>query len=141
GRPPTGDVDLAGEAAGAFDIGRLRQRQATAGHHVVPASHLLTAVGREAPALLALVPSRGGDAGGELDVGAQAVAVGHEAEILEHLRLGGVLLRPGPVAFQLRVEAVRLVRGGDVAARAGIAVPVPGPADVTRRVEDPDGKP
>src|SRR5262249_263210 len=51
-------------------------------------------------------------------------------------RLRGVLLRPGPLLFQLRVEAVGVVRGGNVAASPGIAVPVPRPADIARRVED-----
>ena len=40
-RPAAGEVDLAGETAGAFDVGRLGHRKAAGGHDVVPAPDLL----------------------------------------------------------------------------------------------------
>ena len=135
-RPAAGEVDLAGETAGAFDVGRLGHREAAGGHDVVPAPDLRPAAGGEPPPVLLLVPAGGGDGGGKLDVRTQPVAVGHELEVVQDLRLRGVLLRPGPFLLQFRVEAVGVVRGGDVTAGPGIAVPVPRPADIARRVED-----
>ena len=135
-RPAAREVDLPGETARAFDVGRLGHRKTAGGHDVVAAPDLLPAVGRDPPPLLRLVPARRGDGGRKLDVRAQPVAVGHESEVLQDLRLRGVLLRPGPLLLQFRVEAVGVVRGGDVAPSPGIAVPVPRPADIVRRVED-----
>src|SRR6185312_6726394 len=57
-------------------------------------------------------------------------AVGDEAEIAEDFRLRCVFLRPLPRALQLGIERVAVVDGLDIAACAGIAVPVPGAADV-----------
>ena len=140
-RPAAGEVDRPGETSGPFDVRRLRHRQAAGGHDVVPAPHLPVAVGRDHPLFRRLVPASRGDGGRELDVRAQLVAVGHEPQVVQDLRLGGVLLRPGPLLLQLRVEAEGVVRGGDVAARPGIAVPVPRPADVVGHVEDPHRQP
>jgi hypothetical protein len=135
-RPAAGEVDLPGETAGAVDVGRLGHRQAASGHDVVPAPHLPAAAGRDHPLFPRFIPAGGGDGGGKLDVRAQPVAVGHEPEVIQDLRLRGVLLRPRPLLLQFRVEAVGVVRGGNVTASPGIAVPVPRPADIARRVED-----
>src|SRR5262249_6827365 len=63
------------------------------------------------------------------------VAVRYEAQIAPDLGLGGVLLRPLPGGLQLRIEGVAVVGGLDIAARAGIAVPVPGAADIVGRFQ------
>src|SRR4029077_13273222 len=81
-------------------------------------------------------PAGGGDSSGELDVRAQPVAVRHEPEVLQDLRLRGVLLRPGPLLLQFRGGTVGVVRGGDFTASAGVAVPVPRPADIACRFKD-----
>ncbi|MCP1967806.1 hypothetical protein J2R87_001546 [Bradyrhizobium elkanii] len=77
-----------------------------------------------------IVPGRLRDFGAEPDVATQIVAVGDEAEIAQDFRLGGVFLRPGPGLIELGIEGVAVVDGLDVAAGAGIAIPVPGAADV-----------
>ncbi|MHC2282274.1 hypothetical protein ACVME8_008917 [Bradyrhizobium diazoefficiens] len=87
-------------------------------------------VGGELPALSGLVPFGFGDLGPEADVAAQLVAVGDEAEIAQDLGLGRVFLRPGPGRLEFRIEGVAVVDGLDAAARAGVAVPVPGAADI-----------
>jgi hypothetical protein len=93
------------------------------------------AAGAELPALGLLVPSGFGDLGLEAEVAAQIVAVRDEAEIAQDLGLGRVFLRPGPDLVEFRIERVAVVDGLDIAARAGIAVPVPGAADVAGFVE------
>src|SRR5580658_1789895 len=81
--PLAGEVHLASEPVGALDIERLGHRKAAAGDDGVPAPQLGPAVGHDAPPLLLLVPACGGDGGAELDVRAQAVAVGHEPEVVQ----------------------------------------------------------
>src|SRR5206468_13107809 len=66
----------------------------------------------------------------EADVAPELIAVGDEAEIAQDLGLSRVFLRPGPGGFEFRIERVAVVDGLDVAARAGIAVPVPGAPDI-----------
>jgi hypothetical protein len=92
-----------------------------------------------APVLVGgVIPPRGKNLGAEADVAAEVVAVGHEAEVAQDFRLGCVFLRPGPRPLQLRIETVAVVDGLDVAARSGIAVPVPGAADVVGLVHRDD---
>jgi hypothetical protein len=69
------------------------------------------------------------------DVAPQIIAVGDETEIAEDFRLGCVFLRPFPRALEFRVEGVAVIDGLNVAARAGIPVPVPGAADVIGLVD------
>ena len=85
----------------------------------------------ELPALAGVIPVRGLDPGAEADVATQVITIGDEAEIAQDFRLGRVFFRPGPFAIEFWIERVAVVDGLDVAACAGIAVPVPGAADVT----------
>ena len=54
--------------------------------------------------------------------------------------MGCVLLRPLPRALQFGIERVAVVDGLDVAACAGIAVPVPGAADVAGLLDHHSGE-
>ena len=76
------------------------------------------------------------DPGAELDVATEVVLVGDVVQVPQDLGLGGVLLRPLPVARPVRIEAEHVVDAGDVDAGAGVAVPVPGAADVVAGLED-----
>ena len=79
-----------------------------------------------------------GDPGLELDVAAQVEAVGDVIGVAQDLGLGGVALGPLPFLLQLGRELVGILDALDVAARAGIAVPVPGAADALAGLEHPD---
>ncbi|MEY9189948.1 hypothetical protein ABH987_003576 [Bradyrhizobium ottawaense] len=129
-RPASGEIDLTLEILDAVDLRRLRRREAAGGHDVVAAGDRWAIVRGQLPALGLLVPLGFGDLGPEADVAPEIVAVGDEAEITQDFGLGGVFLRPGPGRLELRIEGVAVVDGLDVAARARIAVPVPGAADV-----------
>ena len=129
-RPAAGEVDFALEVADAVDLRRLGRGEAAARHDVVAAGDRRAIACRQMPALGILVPFRFGDRRAEPDVPSQVVAIGDEAEIAQDLGLGGVLLRPLPRRLQLGVERVAVVRRLDIASRTGIAVPVPGAADI-----------
>src|SRR5690606_8363009 len=51
--------------------------------------------------------------------------------------LGGIALRPFPFLLQLVRELIRILHALDIAARARIAVPVPGAADPASGLEHP----
>ena len=71
----------------------------------------------------------------ELDVAAQVEAVGDVVGVAQDLGLGGVALAPLPLLLQLVGELVGVLHALDVAARARIAVPVPGAADAAAGLE------
>src|SRR5450631_1567221 len=56
-------------------------------------------------------------------------------EIAQNFRLRRVALRPLPLGLELRIETIGVVDALDVAARAGITVPVPGAADIIGTLE------
>ena len=65
----------------------------------------------------------------QLDVAAQVEAVGDVVRVAQDLGLAGVALGPLPFLLQLVGERIGILHALDVAARARIAVPVPGAAD------------
>ena len=71
----------------------------------------------------------------EPDVATEVEAIGDVLEVPQDLRLGGVALRPGPL-LPARGPGVGVRHALDIAARAGVAVPEPGPADAGRLVDD-----
>ena len=79
--------------------------------------------------------SRDQHAGLEGDQRPQVEAVGDVVGVAQDLRLGGVLLAPAPLLLQLVGEGVGVVQARHVAARARIAVPVPGAADAVAGLE------
>ena len=83
---------------------------------------------------------RRGDAGVELHVRPQGEPVGDMVGVAQDIRLDGIALRPLPVLLQGVVELVGIEHALDVAARAGIAVPVPGAADPAAGFVDPRAK-
>ena len=93
------------------------------------ATKSLALFGAHAPAIGGLVVLRGGHAGVELDVALQVEPVGDEVQVAHDLGLAGIALGPFPLAHQLGGEGVPVDVAFRIAARAGIAVPVPGAAD------------
>ena len=73
--------------------------------------------------------------GPEGDGVAQVEAVGHMPGVAQELGLAGVALGPFPLLLEFLGEAVGVLDGLDVAAGAGVAVPVPGSADVVTPLE------
>src|SRR6185312_6239447 len=81
------------------------------------------------PALLGFVKARLGDAGIEDDVAAEIEAIGNVVGIGEDFGLRRIFLRPVPLLIQFLREGEGVLHALDVAARARIAIPVPGTAD------------
>ena len=127
--------DLAGEGVEAGPVGAVGRRQPAGRHHAEAGAQLLAGLGVDDPGVGGLVEGHGGDAGLEADVAAQVVAVGDVVEVALDLGLGGEVLAPLPLLLELRVEPERVLEARDVAARAGVAVPVPGAAHARRPLE------
>src|SRR5262245_31217635 len=83
-----------------------------------------------------LLEARPSDAGIELDIAAQVEAFRHVPRVGQELRLGRVALAPVPFLLRRWVELIGVLHALHVAARAGIAVPVPGAPDIATRLED-----
>src|SRR4030095_11214029 len=66
----------------------------------------------------------------------QVELVGHVVEIAQRVGLGGEMLGPLPFLQQLLGEGIAVGPALRIEARAGIAVPVPGAADVGAGLED-----
>src|SRR5580704_16442576 len=127
-RPAASEVDFALKIVEAGDFGWLWRGKTSASHDVGAAGHGRAVVGREQPALRGLVPSCCRDLSAKANLAPQVISVGDEPEVAQDFGLGCIFLRPLPRALQLRIEGVAVVGGLDVAARAGVAVPVPGAA-------------
>ena len=81
-----------------------------------------------------------GHAGVETDMRAQTEAIGDVVGVSEDLGLRRIFLRPVPLLVEFFREREGILHALDVAARAGIAVPVPGAADAAAGFIDPRGK-
>jgi hypothetical protein len=69
------------------------------------------------------------------DVAPQIEALGDMFDVPKDFRLRRIALASGPFLLELLVEGKRVVEAFDVAARAGVAIPVPGTADVVAGFE------
>ena len=92
-------------------------------------------VGGHGPRRRALVEDGRLDPRLELDVAPQVEPVGDEVEVAQDLGLRRRSARSTPLPLQLLGEAVRVLDALDVAARAGVAVPVPRAADAVAGLE------
>ena len=68
---------------------------------------------------------------------AQIEPVGDVVGVFQDLRLRRIALAPVPFLLQFVRERIGILHALDVAARAGIAVPVPGAADIAALLIDP----
>ena len=125
--PARGVEGLALELAHALDARELGRGEDAVRQDHEARAHRIAAVGLHGPAAARLVPGRLLHRGVEQAVLVEAELLGHLLAVLEDLEARGEL-HGGHVAhlLQHREVAVRL----DVAGDAGIAVPVPGAADV-----------
>ena len=139
-RPVAGVIGRAREALQTREGRDLGARQAPGGHDAEAGRHVVAAVRLDVPPVRRLVEVRRGHARVELNVAAEIEAVGDVLDVPQDLGLGGIPLRPAPFLLELVAEGVRVVHALDVAAGAGIAVPIPGAADAAARFEDPRGQ-
>ena len=89
----------------------------------------MSLVAFDGPAVRGFVVGCASHARIEFDVAAQLEAIGHVIEISQDLGLRCVPFRPFPLLIQLWRKRIRIVEAFHVAARAGIAIPIPGSAD------------
>ena len=72
----------------------------------------------------------------EFHVLAQLKALRHVLAIGQNLRLGRVALAPLPLLLQRLIKLVGIFEGLHIAAGAGVAIPVPGAANIAPGLED-----
>ena len=130
GRPRRGVEDLSGELLDAFERGDAGDRQRSGRGHQELRCDVIAGAGGDRPRGVIRLIRGTGDACAEADVATQVELVGDPVEIVLDLGLLGVTLAPRPVPVQLFGERVGVVEADDVAARTGVAVPVPRAADV-----------
>src|SRR5438128_1727054 len=140
-RPASRVIRGTPEAFPPRELRHLSRRQTPGRHDAEARRHAIAAVGRDGPSPAGLVEGRSGHPGRDLDVAPQVEAVGDVIDVGQNLRLGGVPLAPLPFLLQLVRERVRIVHALDVAARARVAIPVPGAADAVARLEDAGRQP
>src|SRR5690606_12087708 len=98
----------------------------------------VTAIAVHAPAASLFLEVGGRDRGAEPKVLAQVQPVRHVAHPALDFRLAGEALCPAPVLVELLVEQVLVDVGFRIELGAGIAIPVPGPADIQRGIHPED---
>src|SRR5450631_43044 len=139
-RPVTGVIDLALEIGEALDIRHPRIRQAAGGEHDMFCRDGLAVGSGDLPYIGALVENSPIDAGVELDIATEIKTVGDVIGVLQDLGLRRVALAPVPILLQLVRERIGILHALDIAACAGIAIPVPGTADIAALLVDLDGQ-
>ena len=111
------------------DRRQRRREHAAAGDEELRVDRLAL-VGRERPAAGLLVEAGARDRRVEHDVLAQVETVGDVVQPALDLRLAGEFLAPAPALVEILGEQVLVDVAFGIEPRAGIAVPVPGAADV-----------
>ncbi len=129
-------IGAAAEFVAAGNVRHARARQAADREDEEARRNPLAAIRPHDPAPVIVIVRRRGDAGPEPDVAAEIEPVGDVLGVAEDLGLRGVALAPAPFLLQGVVERVGILHALDVAASAGIAVPVPGAADPVPGLED-----
>ncbi len=139
-RPFAGVIRRAGERLGALELRLVRHREAAGRHHAIVCGEARAVIRLDDPRVRGLVERRRHHARIELDVAAQVEAIGHMIGVAQQLRLCGVAFAPLPLLLQLGRELVGVFDALHVAARARIAIPVPGAADAAARLQHAHGK-
>ena len=123
------------ETLNACNARQLGPVQRAVGHRHKAGPHSVAAIGGDDPARALLIPGHGCDLGLETGIGVEVVLFGYGAAMGQNLRRACIFLcRHEADLFQQRQVDIAL----DVAGCAGIAVPVPGAAEVTALFDDPD---
>ena len=128
-RPFAGVVDRPGEIGQPRKVRLVRRRQAAHGHNAKLCRYLVALISFNRPALCALVIGGIRYPRVEADVPAQVKTVSHMIGVGQNFRLRRVFFRPFPFLLQVVGKRIRILQAFDIAARAGITVPVPGAAN------------
>ena len=134
-RPFAGVVPLALEAAQPRHVRHVGRGQAAHGGDQVGGGEALAGSRRHVPQVCRFVVAGTIHAGVEANVPAQVEAVCHMVEVAHDLGLLGVALGELPLADQIIGEGVAVGMAFGIAARAGVAVPVPGAAHAIGRFQ------
>jgi hypothetical protein len=139
--PARGHIELALETLQPFDVRILGLGQTADGAYEIAGRDFVAAIGFHRPALAVVIEPRGDHARLETNVLLQVEAIGDVLGVSEDFRLGREALGPAPFLLQIMIEGIAVLDAFRIAAGAGIAIPVPGSADVVPRLVDDDGKP
>ena len=139
-RPLPGVIPAPLEGVEARDVRNVGRRQAADRGDQELRRQRLARLGAHAPEIRRLIVVRGRHAGVEADVALQVEAVGDMVEVAQDLRRPGIALGPLPLPRQLFGERVAVGVAFRIAARAGVAVPVPGAADPSACLQHLDRK-
>jgi hypothetical protein len=131
---------LAPKTVAALDPRQCRRRKGSDRGDQKPGVEAAAVLESDAPAPRALIVSRGRHPAAKLDIAAQVELVSDMIEIAQRLRLASKVLRPFPFLQQLLRKRVTVGIALGIEARAGIAIPVPGAADVGPSLEHPHAK-
>ena len=122
-------IGLASECFESGDVWRAGRRGVTHSGDQKPGAHRLAPVCLHSPALRRFIVMAGDYARAEVDVLFEVQPVGDEIQIIENLWLGRIAAAPFPLFAHLVGERVAIVMALRVAARSGVAVPIPGSAN------------
>src|SRR5580704_15942851 len=128
-------VPLAFERLEAGDLGDIGRGQAANGGDQKPRRDRLAGLSTHPPEIGGRVILRRCDAGLEADIATQVEVVSDVIEVAQDLRLLWVAFGPLPFLLQLLREGVGVAMAFGIAARAGVAVPVPRAAYPVRRFQ------
>ena len=140
-RPVTGVINLAPEVRETLDVRRPRVRQAAGGENDMFRGHGLAVGCRHRPGIGAFIEQRPIDAGIELNIRTQVEPVSDMIGVSQNLGLRRVAFAPVPFLLQFIGKRIGILHAFDIAARPGIAVPVPGAPDIATLLINPDRQP
>ena len=141
-------IGVAREIIQPLEVGGVGRREAARGHDEIfgrkgmaPAFAFAFALGLDLPTRGCLVVDGGLHPGVELDIPAQVEAVGDVLEVAQDLGLARVALGPFPLLLELLGKLVGVLHALDIAARARVAVPIPGAPHPARCFVGPGREP
>ena len=133
-----GVIVLALECLEPRQFWNLRRGQASRRHDAELGARSLAVFRRNRPSVRRFVEDGRCYSRAERDVPPQIESICDMVDVGENFRLAGVPLAPAPFLLKLVRERVGVIHALDVAARAGIAVPVPGSTNIVSRLINPD---
>ena len=136
-RPSRGVEGRSLEIVAPLDPRQGRRRQRPDRGDQEPRAEAAAVLQRDGPAPRSVLVNRRRNPAAKLDVAPQVELVGDMVEIAQRFRLAGKMLRPVPFLQKLLRKRVAVGIALRIEARAGIAVPVPGAADIGRRPRTP----
>ena len=139
--PVRGVAGLALECFDARDARHGRRREHADGGDQKARAVAPAVLQRDVPGARLLLVVRRGHAALALDVAAQVELVGDVIEIALGLGLGREVLVPVPFLQQFLGKRVAVGPAFGIEARAGVAVPIPGAADIGAGLEHPPLRP